>query len=231
MNEKIVVTVRTKNEALNIERFCECYQWADSILVADGGSEDNTIDLALQFPNVKVIQFPWKIVVNEKSELWRNPHGKHINLLIWAAKLEQADWIVFDDCDCVPNTVLQNDARDILAVSSYPAVFAYRVYIKGEDQYFPNANKPGQSIWAWRREVDIEAKDTDMNHEIVGIPKEGTKLEFPYALLHYFYPSEEVMNKKLELYRSYNPSVNHPSTFLGGLEKLPEWAKWENGKA
>ena len=34
-------------------------------------------------------------------------------MIEWA-KAEEADWIIFDDCDCVPTKALQLDARGIL---------------------------------------------------------------------------------------------------------------------
>ena len=42
---KIVATCRTLNEEANIERFCESYsQFADQIIVADGGSTDRAVN-------------------------------------------------------------------------------------------------------------------------------------------------------------------------------------------
>ena len=59
---KIVVIVRTKNEGLNMGRFCTNYRdCADLILVADGGSEDHTVDIAKCFANVKVRDFTERI--------------------------------------------------------------------------------------------------------------------------------------------------------------------------
>ncbi len=54
----IIAMVRTRNEEMNIGAFCESYQGiADKILVADGGSNDDTVEIALGYPKVKVRNF------------------------------------------------------------------------------------------------------------------------------------------------------------------------------
>ncbi len=60
---KIGVLVRTLNEAHRIGQFCEAYKLADRILVADGGSEDNTVSIAESFKNVEVKKFVEQIVI------------------------------------------------------------------------------------------------------------------------------------------------------------------------
>ena len=58
---RIVVIARTRNEKKNIASFIQSYQWADRILVADGGSEDETVWLASQMNKTKVRKFDKKI--------------------------------------------------------------------------------------------------------------------------------------------------------------------------
>ncbi len=51
---KIIATTRTKNEEENIERFCRSYidtGLADLVLIADGGSDDDTVAIAESVPN------------------------------------------------------------------------------------------------------------------------------------------------------------------------------------
>src|SRR5690349_6931588 len=99
---KICVAVRVRDEERNIERFCANYAWADSILIADGGSQDKTKELALQYPNVKIRDFHEQVLM--KHKMVRNPHGQHLNFLIdWAFAEDGADWIIMDDADCFPN--------------------------------------------------------------------------------------------------------------------------------
>ena len=58
---KIVATTRTRNEADNIERFVMSYQWADKILIADGGSIDNTHKILKHFSQ----HLPLKVIVDK----------------------------------------------------------------------------------------------------------------------------------------------------------------------
>ena len=57
----VVVICRTRDETRNIARFCRAYAWADSILIADGGSTDTTLDIARQFKNVQVDLFTGRV--------------------------------------------------------------------------------------------------------------------------------------------------------------------------
>jgi len=229
----IIVIVRTLNESNNIERFCLCYSWASSILIADGGSSDDTIYKALKFENTYIYTFREKIWHTDK--VFSNPRGKHINFLIDWAKREKADWIIFDDVDCVPSIKLQKVARSLFEFGNsnvWDAEFCYRFYIKGEDEYYPDANIPGQSLWAWRSYVDVHADESDPTKFTMVIP-DNLKIANrfpPYVLLHYFYPNEELIQKKMEFYGITGDAggkPKHPDELFGRVEPLPSYARWK----
>ncbi len=230
---KIVVCVRTRDNEKEIERFCHCYNWADKILIADGGSEDRTKELASQFYNVEIRDFPVRVSYGNQ---WRNPFGKHFNFLMGWAKEEDPTWIVFDDSDCVPNVFLRVQARDLFddgeSISSYPdAMFANRVYIKGENQYYSEMNIPGVSLWAWRGSVNIYADEQEEN-KLYNIPERAYRFSItpPCALLHYFYPDEETIQKKLRLYeatKELGGVPQHPDAHMGHLEPVKGWMRWK----
>jgi glycosyltransferase involved in cell wall biosynthesis len=225
---KIIVTVRSLNESANVERFCECYSWADSILLADGGSSDDTIYKALKFDNTRCYKFTEKIWHNNK--VFSNPRGKHINFLIRWAEKEYADWIIFDDIDSVPSMELQQHGREILETCNEDMVFAYRLYVKGDDKYYPDANIPGQSLWAWRWS-SVWADESNPSVFSMHISNcNRLNLEPPNVLLHYFYPSEELIQKKMEFYGITGDAggkPKHPDEIFGRIEKLPNWARWK----
>ncbi|KYK25803.1 hypothetical protein AYK26_07675 [Euryarchaeota archaeon SM23-78] len=226
---KIITTTRVRNESKNIERFCKAYWWVDKILIADGGSEDNTLLLANQFPNVKTENF--KVKIYGENNLWRNPHGRHMNFLFTWAKREGADWIIFDDCDCVPTTSLQNNARLLFETIKEKLVFAYRLYVYGENQYFPRMNDPGKSIWAWRSDLGIYASEKDPWVHRIEFSYEEPRLELepPLALLHFFAPNEDEIRRKMNFYKlsGQHPDIRHPKEYGGEIVKLPTWAKYE----
>jgi glycosyltransferase involved in cell wall biosynthesis len=228
---KIIVTVRTLNESKNIERFCESYAWADQILIADGGSSDDTLLKASKFPNTYDYIFSDKVWHTDK--VFSNPRGKHVNFLIdWAIRWE-ADWIVFDDVDCIPTVDMQQSIRNTMMYCSADMIFAYRMYVIGKDEYFPDANKPGQSLYAWRRDVKVRGDESNPTMFTMLIPdKSRLNLEHPYSLLHYFYPDEETMKQKMEFYSATGDASGipqHPRNVFGRVEKLPEWATWKHG--
>ena len=229
--KNIIVIVRTRNSEKEIVRFINSYQWADAILVADGGSEDNTALLAADMPKTYVRFFDEKI---SRGNIWRNPHGRHINFLIdWAENEFDAGWIIFDDSDCVPNYYVKENARDYIESSEQAVICITRLYIKGTVLYYPkysqlcnNAWTP--SLWAWKAGLIRAKEDNPLVHEFNDFSVLRTNDWMPPAcLLHYFYPDEDTMNKKLEFYDKIGeiPNAKHPDKgYAKGLEYLPEWA-------
>jgi glycosyltransferase involved in cell wall biosynthesis len=224
---KAAVICRTRNEARNIARFCEAHAWADVILIADGGSTDNTLDIARMYSNIRVRIFREKVYQNGQ---WRNPHGKHINFMIDWALEEGVDWIIFDDADCVPTIDLQRDIRGLLEDTQKDVVLLYRLYLWGHNQYFPDLNKPGQSLWGWHKDIPIRALDNDWSHDIEHCwrPEQELKLKHPHSCLHYFCPDEATVEQKLSFYRESGEikGALHPLRGCGELTQLPDWARW-----
>jgi glycosyltransferase involved in cell wall biosynthesis len=224
----IIATTRTRNEAHNIDRFCQCYQWADKVLVADGGSDDDTVTRAKRYKNTSVRIFPEKV---HRGNTWRNPQGKHINFLIDWAKQEGADWIIFDDADSVPTKALQLALRDIMEAIPQRVIMLYRLYIWGNDRYFPDMNKSGQSLYAWLTSMSIRAWEGDpLAHRMGGWNGADEKrLEKPLCCLHYFFPDEATVARKKAFREGIGkvPFEPHPLKSFGSLEVLPAWAKIE----
>jgi hypothetical protein len=107
----IIVCVRTRDEAHRIGQFCEAYKDADKILVADGGSLDDTVSIANTFSNVKVLHYKKRVQL--KHGLWRNNDSDHANFLFKHAYRYNPSWIIFDDCDIRPNHLLKKNYRTI----------------------------------------------------------------------------------------------------------------------
>lgn len=237
----IIATVRTLNAERFIDEFCQSYTWADELIIADGGSEDNTLSLASKYSNVYIIEFNERVY---KDGVWRNPHGKHINLLIDTAEQRGADWIIFDDADCIPNYEIKNEYIDIFADAEADGcefILANRVYIYGRDQYFEKLTCPDNlseveydsefipSLWAWKAGLGFRASEDDpFRHEFNKRPTDYPRKELypPYGLLHYFYPTDDYMQNKLEFYRKiYHKDVLDPIDYGGRLLPLEEWMR------
>ena len=56
MLEQITPLILTYNEAPNIGRTLENLSWARDVVVVDSFSDDETLEIAASFPNVRVVQ-------------------------------------------------------------------------------------------------------------------------------------------------------------------------------
>lgn len=227
---KVVVCARSLNEERNIERFSRAYgAFADEIVLVDGGSTDGTVTLARRLPKMVVSTFGERVY---SGKSWRNPHGLHINACIQGAIDRGADWIIFDDVDCVPTVALQQEARTILETTHQHSVFLYRMYIYKDDSWFPRMNWPGKSLWAWRADFPIRASVGDPRQHMMNFPRGMSvrELGYPLSCMHYFAESEETIAKKIDFYAKNEELVmEHPlaTPAFGPLELLPLWARWE----
>ena len=221
----IITVCRTLNEERNIERFCEEYgKISNKILIADGGSEDRTIEIAESFDKVKVKIFDERV---EKGGIWRNPHGKHINFMIDWAKEAGADWIIFDDCDSVPNKYLKEVIPPEFSNPALGMLMAQRLYLYKDGECFPRMCT-GLGLWAWRVNVNVRASEEDPWNHLMEMPNDVAKgpIMEPRVLLHYSWPDDEEIQRKAAFYRIAKDMKSdwHPLIFGGGLAPIPEWA-------
>lgn len=228
----IVVAVRCYNESKHIKRFLDGYAFADHIVISDGGSTDNSVELikenAYRYPaKIHLLNFDYKEEVS--GETW-NTDAPHMNFVLDAAKDLKPDWLIFDDMDDVPNWLLKDNARYILGIAKgCVQANAFRLYLWGDTgSYFPFMNRHFDinytSIWAWRPdEIDIHADPTVKHGTLVGLGPNPYRIERPFCLLHKsWYP--ETIDAKVERYNKLGLPMEHPFEFAGPMEKLPEWA-------
>jgi len=224
---RIVTITKSLNEAHNIASFCTGYAWTDLILIADGGSTDETKEIAQCFTNVRVRDFEQRVLLPDGS--FMNPEPAHVNFLIdWAVE-EKATWIILDGCDCWPNSKLKQDARRLFEQATKDdrdGIMLYRLYLWDNCQYFPKINEPGQAIWAWRPDrVDCHIDENELTFFDAVMPGPARDrcliLDYPYVCLHSFEPS-----KKAVRYESWGkPQTPIQDSIYWPPEPLPEWAK------
>lgn len=234
---KVVVIVRTRNEAKRIGLFCQSYQDADYIIVSDGGSEDGTVAIASEFQNVFL--WPYNERVQLKDGYWRNNDAQHVNHLIETAQWFKPDWIILDDCDCRPSRALKENYRRILEETEAEFVHVVRFYFWGQDYYFPQMSEPGgqgvlePSLWAWRGDLDFKMIDVPpaYNFSVDGVEAKSLRIERPnldlyppLALLHYSW-DEERIRQKLKDYRDsgFIPGYDDPRNFAGQMLPKTDW--------
>jgi glycosyltransferase involved in cell wall biosynthesis len=234
---RFISTVRTYNEAEHIEKFCQSYsEFADVILVADGGSEDNTKELASKYPKVKIRDYTVKVEC--KNGIWRNPDGPHIQFLIDWAQEEGADWIVHQDCDQRPNKYLKQDIRKMLEETDKDFILVTQIFLWGSTQYFRSMSNQGsgwmQGLWAWRANINMKIIDKMPHYEFsydgvkpIDIDRSDRILRTqpPYCFMHYGWESAEKTQSHVEYYRNSGliPNMTHPLHAGGTPSNLEEW--------
>lgn len=221
---KIVVT-RCLNEEKNIDRFVKAYDFADLIIVSDGGSTDRSVELLQKYDKVKLLHFKGHEIIN--GYYW-NPDNTHIQFIIDDAKRYNPEWIILDDLDDVPNKSLQEKANYILDRCAYPQVNAFRLYMWGDDKYFPKMNNYFDqlytSLWAWKPDELYIRTDMNVRHgTLIGLGKEYYNIDLPMCLLHKSWHPDTI-DEKIKKYNTIGLPMNHPLTFAGELENLPDWA-------
>jgi len=228
---KIVLALNVLNEEKNIARILNSYNdWVDETIVVDGGSTDYTMDIALSFSRVDVKIYP--ALSEVRDGIFLNNITRHVEYICkWAEEID-ADWIIYDDCDCVPNYLLREMGRYFIETSLFDTVFVSRLYVYGKDKHFPKMVKPFgnyvESLWAWKTSFNLELEESIRHLTIKNLPDENhrTNLVPPYCLLHYFAPDEETIQKKMDMQRKLvGHEVQHPLQFGGELDDLPEWAR------
>lgn len=225
----IVATCRTLNEERNIERYCTYYsEIADLILIADGGSEDQTVALAKNFAKVQVKHFKKTV---ERDGVVRNPHGAHMNFLWNWAVGENADWIIFDDCDSIPNRYMRQDLPALFGNPEINTILVRRLYLYKDEGYFHDMSFAGYARWAWRWDIPIFADESDpWSHHVKkpDIIENEHLLKPPACLLHFSWPDEEEIQRKADFYKVAkslpDDSTWHPTKFGGEIKPIPDWA-------
>ena len=235
---KVVALIRTLNEAHRIDACCKSYsEFCDQILIADGGSTDNTIELALKYPKVQVRNFPWKVECGD-SGIWRNPDGQHLNFLYDWAHEEKADWIISQDCDQRPNFYLKRDVRDILSKTNADFLMGVQIYLWQKTQYFPAMSQANgewmHGMWAWRASLNLIAIDKMPHYEFsldgktsLDLDKYDKKefIDPPYCYMHHGWETDEMVDKMIVYYRKSGliKGQLHPLQFCGTPIPLEEW--------
>lgn len=242
---RVTVIARALNESRFIDRFLQGYTYlADRILIADGGSSDDTIQKIQSWEDevrmfglgvsddtrIEVRPFDGRILHPTIPGLFRNQMSANVQFLIdWALEDETPDWIIFDDVDCVPNRLLREQGRELLKTlldTDHQGIDAHRLYLWGRDRCFPELHEVGPSLWGWRPAIcNLHAvEDGNLHQQLKDIPQNPFNVPLPLCLLHTPWPDEAAWQSKKRWYESWGMPILYPPDSCGRLEPLPEWA-------
>ena len=112
--EKVSGLIITFNEEKNIREVLECFDFCDEIIIVDSFSKDKTLEIANEFPRVKILQNKFEDFTKQR------------NLALDAAK---NDWVLFLDGDERITTQLREEIiTELNKTSKKEAYYFYRKF-------------------------------------------------------------------------------------------------------
>lgn len=199
------VLVLTRNEEINIEACLRSLSFSDDIVVLDSFSTDRTVELARQFPNVRVVQRGFDTEYKQRNYGLHDIDYRH-------------PWLYICDADERMTDELINELLDVVNDGSRPQV-AYRLRYKNMFLGKWVKHATGYPVWLIRlvqpHKASYEMRQTNV-HPIV----DGTIGEIKGHFIHYsfnaglrrwfekhnFYSDREAM-EGIEIHRAGRPRV------------------------
>ena len=184
MKRPLTVIIPCKNERLNIVPCIESF-WdlANEILIADSGSTDETMDLALCYDKVRLIERDYRTSGDFKN--WAIPQATH-------------EWVLLVDADERITPELADEIRMIL--NRGPEYDGY--WISRDNYFMGHRMKWGDArtdrvLRLFRRDVSQYTGPSDHGEIEISTGKVGSLTE---PMLHYSVWSYDQLNRKLDRY-------------------------------
>lgn len=114
------------------------------MVIADTGSNDNTIDYLNSFPNVKILNFKWQ----DNFSLARNACLDHV-FTLWVLFLDSDEVITLDQAERLKGLLLQtsdNTYGYLLKIASYHSEKTVLSYVDSRQNNSFDRNQPGASL-------------------------------------------------------------------------------------
>ena len=123
LKENISGLIITYNEEKNIREVLECFHFCDEIIIVDSFSIDKTLEIAAEFPNVKIIKNKFEDFTKQR------------NLALENAK---NDWVIFMDGDERTTKPLEQEIIEkIKSSDAKDAYYFYRkMFFEGEPLHY-----------------------------------------------------------------------------------------------
>lgn len=172
---QVICMTPTKNEEWIIERFVKAASlWADVIIIADQMSTDRTVDIALQYPKVRVITNTSKVFnENERQKLLiqeaRKISGKRLLFALDADEFLTSNYIYSDEW----NEMLYAEKGTVFNLKWPFIKDDFEHYWEAKEPYnkfaFMDDNSPhiGNAMHSIRIPIPAEAKERYLNEIMV----------------------------------------------------------------
>lgn len=181
--QKISALLITYNEEKNIQRYIKDADYADEIIIVDSFSTDQTIFIAEQFSQVKIVQRKFDNFTNQKN---------------FAISLASNDWVTFFDADeHVPANLKQEIIQITNDSNALDAYFVHRKFYFKEKLIRFSGMQSDKAIRLFKKSKAKYRKER-LVHELIDCKGEIGKLKT--SLEHYSFSSKEEYQKKLTSY-------------------------------
>ncbi|MCA9289736.1 MAG: glycosyltransferase family 2 protein, partial [Phycisphaerales bacterium] len=164
------ILILTKNEEVNMRACLDCFRASDDVVVFDSYSDDRTVEIAKEYPNVRVIQ--------RTFDTW----SKHSNWALDHIEFKHP-WVYYSDADERVPAELWNEILEVTNDAAREPV-AYRLRYK--NMFLGRWIKHGgvYPVWIIRlfRPDRVRYEDREVNaHPVV----DGETGELRHHFIHY----------------------------------------------
>ena len=222
----ISVGTRCLNEEELLPIFLANHQFADEIVIVDGGSTDRSREIAIADPKVRWLEFHERVA--GKCGGWRNPEGRHVNAVIDAC---EGEWLWVGEVDIVPSDTLQAVIRGTVKSCDDSAVASFLYYVAPRSGGLPYEHYPelikGVGLTCWRRELGLRADPAEEFQPTIKFEKPNLAVMPPHARVHLSWWTEKRAALKRAFYHQvHDLKQKHPDEQFK-REPLPEWLTWK----
>ena len=183
MAEKISGLIITYNEEKNIQEVLECFDFCYEIIVIDSFSTDKTLEIAREFPKVKIIQNKFEDFTKQR------------NLALEAAK---NDWVLFLDGD---ERITPKLRQEILETVKNPnakdAYYFYRTFFLGSKKINFSGTQNDKNFRLFRKSKAHYSENKKV-HETLEV--NGSVGILKHKLLHYSFENYAQFKNKMLSY-------------------------------
>jgi len=181
--EKISGLIITYNEEKNIQEVLECFDFCYEIIVIDSFSTDKTLEIAREFPKVKIIQNKFEDFTKQR------------NLALEAAK---NDWVLFLDGD---ERITPKLRQEILETVKNPnakdAYYFYRTFFLGSKKINFSGTQNDKNFRLFRKSKAHYSENKKV-HETLEV--NGSVGILKHKLLHYSFENYAQFKNKMLSY-------------------------------
>src|SRR3989337_3918753 len=169
---KISVSMITLNEGENIARALSSCTFADEIVVVDGGSTDDTLDILRSHKKVVLIQQPWEGHFGKQRQ----------------SSLDNCtgDWVVRLDADEAFSNLIEENIRTLLE-STPPDIAGYFIRqcnLIGDERYYSKNADDHENIPRIWRNLRVARWEGHVHEQLTGLEGRLAKYWDAYVV-HY----------------------------------------------